>query len=181
MYKTIFTIDGIAPAYIGYTSGSLWNGWATPYFEINEALQVMADYNKDIPDNPMKYDEHLDRFIIIDSEGMQYEPLDTWKGKNIQTDDGIKHLYGIGAYSWVWDAVNDGDRRYLAQQVEEHIFYHDTYNYMDEYDLNRDDVVNSIAKQFDNLDTFHKAICIMRNEDLTSEQKFDALRKELQL
>ena len=46
MYKTIFTIDGIAPAYIGYTSGRLWNGWATPYFEVNEAFAVMKDFNK---------------------------------------------------------------------------------------------------------------------------------------
>lgn len=175
MKRTVFVIEGVASAYIGYTSGRLWNGWATPHFEINEALQVMADYNKD-NDNPMQYDDRLDRFVIIDSEGMQYEPLEQWKGKNIETEDGIKHLYGIGAYSWIWETV---DRRDLAQQVEELIFYHDTYNYMDEYNLDHEEVVNSITKQFSNLDTFHKAICIMRNEDTTTEQKFEALSKLL--
>ncbi len=171
MHKTIFTIDGFVPAYIGYTSGRLWNGWATPYFEVAEALRVMDDYNKDTG-NLMYYDEEADSFRIASTE---YTEEEIWKGKNIQTDEGIKHLYGIGAYCWVWDAVNEGDRRYLAQQVEEFIFYHDTYNYMDEYDLKREEVVNNIAEQFKNLETFHKAICIMRNEDLSAEATIEAL------
>ena len=36
MYKTIFTVDGFVPAYIGFTEGNLWNGWATPYFSTKE-------------------------------------------------------------------------------------------------------------------------------------------------
>lgn len=177
MYKTIFTIDGIAPAYIGYTSGRLWNGWATPYFEVADALTVMHDYNKNT-DRPMWYDEDIDAFRIAETE---YTDEEIWKGENIQTDEGIKHLYGIGAYCWVWDAVNDGDRRYLAQQVEEFIFYHDTYKYMDEYDLKREEIVNSIAEQFQDLNTFHKVICIMRDEDLTEGARCGALGKELQI
>lgn len=177
MYKTIFTIDGIAPAYIGFTSGRLWNGWATPFFEVNEALAVMEDFNKNA-ENPMQYDERFDRFIVIDSEGLQYEPLEEWKGKNIQTDEGIKHLYGIGAYCWVWDAVNDSDRRYLAQQVEEFICYH---KHLDEYGTERDQTVESIVKQFKNLDTFHKAICIMRNEELEADERFKKLGGILKL
>ena len=171
MYKTIFTIDGIAPAYIGYTSGRLWNGWATPFFEKNEALRVMQDYNKDTG-NPMQYDEATDSFRVAETE---YTDEEVWTGKNINTDDGVKHLYGIGAYCWVWDAVNDDDRRYLAQQVEEFIFDHDTYNYMDEYDNRREQVVNAIIEQFQDLNTFHKAICIMRDEDLTAEVRFEKL------
>lgn len=174
MCKTIFTIDGFVPAYIGYTDGDTWNGWDTPYFEVNEALQVMADYNKNA-ENPMEYDSYLDRFIIIDAEGLQYEPLECWKGRNIQTEEGIKHLYGIGAYCWVWDAVNDGDRRYMAQQVEEFMFYHDTYKYMDEYDRRRDETVESIINQFGDINTFHKAICIMRDEKLEAEARFEKL------
>jgi hypothetical protein len=171
MYKTIFTIDGITPAYIGYTSGKLWNGWATPCFEINEALQVMADYNKDTG-NPMFYDEATDTFRIPETE---YADEEMWKGANVATEEGIKHVYDIGAYCWVWDAVNDGDRRYLAQQVEEFIFYHDTYKHMDEYDSRRDQAVDSITKQFQDLNTFHKAICIMRDEDLEAKARFEKL------
>ena len=171
MYKTIFTIDGIAPAYIGYTSGRLWNGWGTPNFEIAEALQVMADYNKNT-DRPMWYDEETDSFRVAETE---YADEEVWKGANIQTDDGIKHLYGIGAYCWVWDAVNDGDRRYLAQQVEEFILDYDRYNYLDEYDDKREDVVKEIIEQFQDLNIFHKAICIMRDEELEAEARFEKL------
>ena len=172
MYKkTIFTIDGFVPAYIGYTNGATWNGWATPYFEVNEALQVMADYNKNTG-NPMWYDEETDTFHIAATE---YTDEELWNGHNIITNEGIKHVYGIGAFSWVWDSVNDGDRRYLAQEVEEFIFYHDTYNYMDEYDLKREEVVNTIAEQFKDLTTFHKAIHIMRDEELEAEARFEKL------
>lgn len=177
MYKTIFTIDGFTPAYIGYTNGALWNGWATPYFEVNEALQVMADYNKDTG-NPMWYDEETDAFRIAETE---YTSEGNWKGKNVKTKDGIKHLYGIGAYSWVWDAVNDGDRKYLAQQVEEFMFFYDTYNYMDECDLKREKTVESIAEQFKNLDVFYQAIRLMRDENLKADETFYALGKILKL
>lgn len=171
MYKTIFTIDGFTPAYIGYTSGRLWNGWATPYFEVNEAFEVMADYNKDT-ENPMWYDEATDSFRINESE---YISEEIWKGQNIKTEEGIKHLYGIGAYCWVWDAVNDNDRRYLAQQVEEFIYYYDTYKYYDEYDHRREETVESITEEFKNLDVFYQAICIMRNDETSAETKFEKL------
>lgn len=171
MYKTIFTIDGIAPAYIGYTSGRLWNGWATPHFKKSEALRVMEDYNKNT-ESPIFYNEEYDTFYHFGTDNYSGE---MWKGEKCQTEDGIKILYGIGAYCWVWDAVNDGDRRYLAQQVEEFIYYHDTYHYWDEYDTRREQVVNSIAEQFQDLNTFHKAICIMRNEELTEDARFEKL------
>ena len=171
MYKTIFTIDGIAPAYIGYTSGRLWNGWATPFFEVNEALQVMEDYNEN-SEHHMEYDDERDEFFVYEEE---YDEFYRCKGQNLVTDDGIKHLYGIGAYCWVWDAVNDGDRRYLAQQVEEFILYYDRYNYLDEYDDRREEVVNGIIEQFQDLNIFHKAICIMRDEELDEDARFEKL------
>ena len=177
MHKTIFTIDGFAPAYIGYTSGRLWNGWATPNFEIAEALRVMADYNENTG-NPMWYDEETDSFRIAETE---YTDEEIWKGRNCNTDEGIKHLYGIGGYSWVWDAVNDGDRRYLAQQIEEFIYYHDTYHYMDEYDLKREEIVNTMTEEFKNLNTFYEAICLMRNEELSADERFEKLGGILKL
>ena len=177
MNKTIFTIDGIAPAYIGYTDGDRWNGWATPYFEKEEAFRVMEDYNKNT-EIPIFYNEQYDTFYHFGTDNYSGE---MWKGEDHKTEDGIKHLYSIGAYCWVWDDVNDGDRRYLAQEVEEFIFYHDTYNYWDEYDDKREEVVTKIIEQFKVLDTFHKAICIMRNEDLTEDDRFEKLGEILEL
>lgn len=175
MYRTIFTIDGFVPAYLAYTNGDTWNGWDTPYFEVNEALQVMRDYNKDA-ESPMQYDEATDTFHVTETECTSEG---NWKGRNIVTEDGIKHLYGIGSYSWVWDAVNDNDRRYMAQQVEEFMFYHDAYKHMDEYDHRRDATVESIIDKFGDLNTFHKAICIMRDEDLEAEARFETLKEVL--
>ena len=177
MKRTIFTIDGIAPAYIGYTNGDLWNGWATPLFEKSEALRVMEDYNKN-SESPMFYNEQYDTFYHFGTDTYGGE---MWKGEKHRTAEGIKTLYGIGAYCWVWDAVNDNDRRYLAQEIEEFIFYHDTYQYRDEYGIEREQTVETIVEQFKSLETFHKAICIMRAEDLTEELRFEQLGGILKL
>ena len=174
MYKTIFTIEGVAPAYIGYTSGRLWNGWATPFFELSEALALMTEHNK-YRDNPMHYDEGIDAFCIAETE---YTDEAIWEGIDYQTAEGIKHLYGIGAYCWMWDAVED---RSIAQQTEEFIYYHDTYNYWDEYDNRREETVNTIAEQLKNIDTFYNIVCIMRDEELSAEARFEKLGGVLKL
>ena len=177
MYKTIFTIGEVAKAYIGYTKGQLWNGWATPYFEFAEAIEVMQDFNK-CADNLMRYDETYDQFYVWDEGNDDYE---MWKGEDYATDEGIKHLYGIGAYCWVWEFINDDDIHSLAQQIEEFIYYHDTYNYLDEYDLKREQTVEIIAEQFKDFKTLKQAIEIMHNEELTEELKFAKLGGILKL
>lgn len=65
MHKNVFTIDGLSYAYIGYTSNKRWNGWATPHFELAEALEVMHDYNE-CAESLMQYDEVYDQFYILD-------------------------------------------------------------------------------------------------------------------
>ena len=94
MYKKVFTIDGFDHVYIGYTSGRRWNGWATPHFEFAEALEIMHEYNKCSDDILMQYDKVYDQFYILDKESDEFE---VWKGKDYNTTEGIKHLYGIGA------------------------------------------------------------------------------------
>lgn len=178
MKRTIFTIDGVAQAYIGYTDGDDWNGFETPYFEVAEALDIMAKYNQLGIDEQMQYDEDRDEFFVYEEA---LEEFTIWKGKNLVTEDGIKHLYGIGAYYWMWDSMGATKHREVAQQVEEFIYYHDTYNYWDEYDTRREDVVTKITEQFQDLNTFHKAICIMRREDLKAEEIVEALGKILTL
>lgn len=99
MHKAIFTIGEHPKAYIGYTSGKSWNGWATPYFELDEAKRVAEDFNE-TAEFPMQYDEVYDQFYILDTETSD---LETWQGIDMPTAKGIKHLYGIGAYSWMWE------------------------------------------------------------------------------
>lgn len=171
MYKTIFTIEGVPTAFKGYTSGRLWNGWATPYFEMSEALAVMAAYNK-YSGGAMIYDKATDAFYIFPTK---YTDEALFEGTNYNTDDGIKHLYGIGAYYFIWDAVNDDDVKYLAEEIEEFIFYHDTYQYHDEYGIEREQTINSIVEEFKNLDVLCKAMRIMKNEELEADERFEAL------
>ena len=111
MYKKVFTIDGFDYVYIGYTSGRRWNGWATPHFEFAEVLEVMHEYNECSDEILMEYDKVYDQFYKLDKDSGE---LETWKGEDYNTTEGIKHLYGIGAYSWVWDDITDYDIENIA-------------------------------------------------------------------
>lgn len=80
MYKNIFTIDGLNYPHIAYTSGRLWNGWATPYFELVEALIAM-----EIEDFIWEYDtyhyqdECLDRMQTVEEIQKQLKDFNTLK------------------------------------------------------------------------------------------------------
>lgn len=140
MYKKVFTNDGFDYVYIGYTSGRRWNGWATPYFEFAEALEVMHEYNECADEILIEYDKVYDQFYKLDKDSGE---LETWKGEDQYTTEGIKHLYGIGAYSWVWDDITDYDIENIAQIIEDFIWEFDTYEHRDQYD-DREELIDSI-------------------------------------
>ena len=170
MYKNVFTIGGFDYVYIGYTSGRRWNGWATPHFEFAEALEVMHDYNE-CTETSMQYDKVYDQFYILDKESDEFE---VWKGKDYNTTEGIKHLYGIGAYSWVWDDITDYDIENIAREIEDFIWEFDTYHYQDEC-IDRMQTVDSIIAQLKDFNTLKQAIKILYNDDMTEELKFEKL------
>lgn len=176
MRKSIFAIDASPNAYIGYTSGRLWNGWATPYFTFEEAQKLQAEFSQGA-DSPMLYDVTKDEFRL------KYEDDDEpyiWKGEDIQTVDGIKHLYGIGAYSHIWDELDDDIKRSLAQQINDFLYDYDWYSYEDEYD-DRDEVIEEIFTQLANLDTFVKAYEIMNNEAYGGNEIYEKFKEVLTL
>lgn len=170
MHKNVFTIDGFGYAYIGYTSGKLWNGWATPHFEFAEAIEVMHNYNE-CAENLMQYDEVYDQFYIFDKETAEFE---MWEGEDYNTDNGIKHLYGIGAYSWVWDEITNYDIENIARGIEDFIYEFDTYEHRDQYD-DREELVEAIENQLKDFSILKQAIKIFYNENLTEEAKFEKL------
>lgn len=170
MYKKVFTIDGFDYVYIGYTSGRRWNGWATPYFEFAEALEVMHDYNERT-ETSMQYDKVYDQFYILDKESDEFEVR---KGKDYNTTEGIKHLYGIGAYSMTWDNITHYDIDNIARGIEDFIWEFDTYHYQDEC-IDRMQTVDSIIAQLKDFNTLKQAIRIFYNDDLTEELKFEKL------
>ena len=171
MQKRLFTIDGFKYAYIGYTDGSRWNGWATPYFEKEEAIEVMKSYNE-CAESPMFYNEEYDTFYHFGTDSFSGE---MWKGEKYATDDGIRTLYGIGAYSWVWDDTNERDILHIAQQIEDFIF-----EFRNAYD-DREAMVEVISNQLKELETLKQAIIIFYGEDLTEELKFEKLGGILKL
>ena len=158
MKKMLFQINE-GPIYMGYTSGARWNGWATPYFTLEEAQKLQAEFNQDV-ESPMLYDVSRDAFIL------KYEDDDEpyiWEGEDIATEDGIKHLYGIGAYSHIWDDLGDEDKRYLAQQINEFVYDYDPYDYEDNVD-DADDFIDELIELFADINKFAKAHRIMNGD-----------------
>lgn len=155
MKKALFQI-GDGPIYMGYTSGTRWNGWSTPYFPLEEAQRLQEAWNKG-GTSTMLYDANKDEFVC------RYEDDDSpyiWEGEDINTEDGVKHLYGIGAYSHIWDDLDDDDKRYLAQQINEFMYDYDPYDYEDNVD-DTDDFIDGLIELFADVDKFAKAHRIM--------------------
>ncbi len=99
MKKTRFVIDTNEKIYEGYTDGTLWNGWECPWFTKEVTEEMMRDLNKE--GVKTEYDEERDSYIVhqIDDEP------DVYDGADVVTEEGIKHLYPIGAWCWIWDEV----------------------------------------------------------------------------
>jgi hypothetical protein len=174
MHKAVFTIGDYPKAYIGYTSGRTWNGWATPYFELEEAKRVAVGFDE-CAENPIFYNKESKKFYTF---GTDYISAEIWEEETIQTEDGIKHLYGIGAYSWIWDEANDDDCLYLAQGIEDFIYEYDTYGYRD-VGIDRYEMVEAITNQLKEPTVFKQAYEIWHDEELTEDERFDKLSKLL--
>lgn len=176
--KTIFTTDGFAPAYLGYyIQGQDWNGWEYAHFTHTEGMKIMEEYNKNA-ERPMMYDPIYDQFYLWDEGIEDYYII---KGYDIPTAEGIQHLYGIGAGCWTWYRISAEGIRYVAQEVEEFIYYKHSYHYWDEYDNRRDDVVNYLLEEFKNLSVLVQVMNIMRNEELKADERFAKLKGILNL
>ena len=172
MYKLVFTIDGFSYPHIGYTAGRRWNGWATPFFEVDEAFAIMGEYNRGREaTEQMFYDKETDTFRI---DATEYTDADEWKGINCQTEDGLKHLYGIGAYSWVWDDTTDYDIRAVAQSIEDFLWELDTYEHRDQYD-DREDLVAEIIKQLQDFNVLKQVLSVFYAEDLSENELYEKL------
>lgn len=174
MKKALFQIES-SPMYIGYTDGTRWNGWATPFFTFEEAQKIQSDWNAE-GESQMLYDIDKDAFCV------QYDDDDPyiWKGEDVQTEDGIKHLYGIGAYSHIWDKVGQEEKRYLAYQVNDFIMDYDPYEYRDAFD-DEDEAFEAIISNFDDLEIFAETQRIINNITLSSDQIFSGLSKILDI
>lgn len=161
MHKNVFTLDGFAGAYIGYADGSNWNGWAMPYFELPEALEVAEGFNE-CAEHPMEYDRVYDQFYVWDEGNEDYDII---KGRDFITDHGVKHLYGIGAGSWTWD---EEFSKPIADFIEE-LFW--------DYDFEIDK--QATAEKLKDFITFKNVLTILRS-DVDAGIKISKIQEELQ-
>lgn len=157
-------------AYIGYVDPSVnWNGWACPNFEFDEAMAVMHDHNQGVGDHKIWYDKIYDQFVLQTDAG----DFDIWRGVDVPTEHGIKHLYDIIGCN-VWDIINSHNILSVAIKIEDFLFEYDTYEHRDQYD-DRDAVTEEIKTQLKDLNILKQAIKIIYNEYLTEDEIFAQL------
>ena len=107
-----FALDIGQGPYPGYTDGDSWNGWATPYFELEVARRIAEDYARtpelvrvpdvDPGDYRAEYDKAEDAFLF-------YEPINDdevyYYAQSITVDGRDVNVYAIGTYEWTWEEV----------------------------------------------------------------------------
>ena len=95
--KAEFSLEG-TEWFAGFSSGKTWNGWACPYFTLEQGKKVMAALNEsdDVDPPRMGYFSHSDQFVVVHTSC----EVETYKG--IKNPVGGEKLYPIGAMGWCW-------------------------------------------------------------------------------
>jgi hypothetical protein len=85
-------------SYAAYSTLEPWNGWAVPYFPLDEAIKIAAMAPE------LEYDKDNDLFILTSED--EDEP-ERFTATTITCDGKDITVYGIGAGSWCWELVED--------------------------------------------------------------------------
>ena len=80
-----------------------WNGWARPHFTKEVSDKIMVDFNASSSESKIRYDAQQDEFVYEDPVNYPGE-AENIPGEDIEG----KHLYGLGAGSWIWSEVEGG-------------------------------------------------------------------------
>jgi len=84
----------------GFTFGHTWNGWACPYFSLEESMKIMVALNNAEPcDGQQVLNLKAGVFFLVDIDGDYSEDIQPQK---IMTEDGEKELYPIGSHCYCW-------------------------------------------------------------------------------
>lgn len=100
----LFSIDGLAGTFAGYTTGDRWNGWATPVFAESEARRIAASFaaqepvSADLP--PYSAEVSNGTFVFQDPES---DEPDIYPPQEIDVDEARIKVYPIGTYYWTWE------------------------------------------------------------------------------
>lgn len=101
-FETSVSLDE-GPSFKAWTTGARWNGWATPFFEKEEADRVITLLGSLLEDQGERayFDEAKDAYVVE----RQYAPdirRDVFDAETIETPKGTRKVYAIGAYSYTW-------------------------------------------------------------------------------
>jgi hypothetical protein len=97
---TSFAIDFIeGETFDGYTRDEDWNGFACPYFSLEQGRRVVDAWQR--KGWKARYDVEADSFIFEMQAGGGEPDYETYAGSEVE---GVK-VYPIGAFSWIWDEV----------------------------------------------------------------------------
>jgi hypothetical protein len=110
MQKGTFVIEDWFGPYPGYTTGERWNGWATPYFEYDIALQMVEDWKSDA----MKIDvgDELEAYYDLTNDQFCFRSeaeadWDCFPPVMAEVEGLTLKLYPIGAFCWIWSDKNE--------------------------------------------------------------------------
>jgi hypothetical protein len=97
-----YGFDGGVP---GWTRGERWNGWECPRFEKAEALAIIAAIKEQ--GAVVAYDAEAD-VIRYRLEGAEDEDTEV-PAFQMETAEGVKTVYALGAWSWIWSEYEPYD------------------------------------------------------------------------
>lgn len=101
--RQAFEIEDLFKSIDGYTLGEYWNGWSMPYFTKDGADKIMEVLNADKSQQNAKW---IGETIHLLEEGYDDGPV-IINPETIETEDGPKVLYAIGAGYWTWVDVTE--------------------------------------------------------------------------
>jgi hypothetical protein len=109
--KSNFAIED-GPEYVGYTTEEMWKVYACPYFEKEVIEQIFID----IEDVVWGYNEREDYFNyhLLDHSVEDVNDLPVVQGTFIETIEGTKHVYQLGAGSWIWTDKSNFEKYILS-------------------------------------------------------------------
>ena len=122
--KSMFAIED-GPEYVGYTTGEGWKVYESPYFEKEVIEQIFIDTQ----DVVWGYNELQDYYTyhLLDHSIEDVNDLPVVRGTFIETIEGAKHVYQLGAGSWIWSEKSDFET-FIASASTSH-------SWVDEYTI----------------------------------------------
>lgn len=98
----------LVQALFAYSNGRRWNGWAMPYFTLDQAKLI----SRNVPG--LRYDEEADAFIYRNTEdgaeaanAADHQDEERIEPVTIAVDGEPVKAYPVGAGSWCWFEVED--------------------------------------------------------------------------